>query len=132
MFVIIGSVVVLGGVIGGYVLHHGNLSILFQPTELLIIGGAALGSFIISSPMKVLTQVIKGTMRVFTAKGHSKNDFLEILGALNVIFTKMRKEGIMPSVSSVITSRSSYRPMSPPLSLKILWNLRWKPIIIRR
>jgi chemotaxis protein MotA len=95
MFVIIGSVVVLGGVIGGYVLHHGNLSILFQPTELLIIGGAALGSFIISSPMKVLTQVIKGTMRVFTAKGHSKNDFLEILGALNVIFTKMRKEGLI-------------------------------------
>ena len=101
MFVIIGAVIVLACVIGGYVLEHGNLHVLFQPVELLIIGGAALGAFIISSPTKVLGQVIKGTLGVFSAKGHSKNDFLEILGAMNVIFTKMRKEGLIAIESDI-------------------------------
>ena len=101
MLVIIGSIVVLGGVVGGYVLHHGNLSILFQPTELLIIGGAALGSFIISSPGKVLGTVLKNSLRVLTAKGQSKGDFLEILGVLNAIFSKMRKEGLIAIESDI-------------------------------
>lgn len=49
MFVIIGIIVVLGSVVSGYMLEHGNLSLLFQPVELLIIGGAAMGAFSISS-----------------------------------------------------------------------------------
>lgn len=95
MFVIIGIVVVLGSVIGGYVLEHGNLSLLFQPVELLIIGGAALGAFLISSPSKVVGLVTKNVSRVFSAKAASKADFLEVLGVLNAIFTKMRKEGLI-------------------------------------
>jgi chemotaxis protein MotA len=95
MFVIIGVVIVFGSVIGGYVMHHGNLHVLFQPTELLIIGGAAVGSFIISSPSKVISQVLKNTGRVFSCKGATKEDFLESLGVLNAIFTKMRKEGLI-------------------------------------
>ena len=95
MFVIIGIAVVLSSVIGGYVLHHGNLHVLFQPTELLIIGGAALGAFIIQSPVKVLGIVLKNTLRVLSAKGPGKNQFLEVLGCLNAVFTKMRKEGLI-------------------------------------
>jgi chemotaxis protein MotA len=95
MFVIVGIVVVLGAVMGGFVLEHGNLHVLFQPVELLIIGGAALGAFIIQSPSKVIGIVLKNAMRVFSAKGMSKGQFLEILGVLNAIFTKMRKEGLI-------------------------------------
>lgn len=80
---------------GGFVLEHGNLHVLFQPVELLIIGGAALGAFIIQSPSKVIGIVLKNAMRVFSAKGMSKGQFLEILGVLNAIFTKMRKEGLI-------------------------------------
>ncbi|HDH06373.1 MAG TPA: flagellar motor stator protein MotA [Nitrospirae bacterium] len=94
MFVIIGAVIVLASVIGGYSIH-GNLSLLFQPIELIIIGGAAVGSFIIQSPSKVLGHVIKNAFRVLYAKGTSKAEFLEILGLLNDIFTKMRKEGLI-------------------------------------
>lgn len=43
MFVIIGIVVVIGAVAGGYLMEHGNLRVLLQPAELLIIGGAAMG-----------------------------------------------------------------------------------------
>jgi chemotaxis protein MotA len=95
MLVIIGIVVVLGAVIGGYVLEHGNLHVLFQPVELLIIGGAALGAFIIQSPSKILGLVLKNAMRVLYAKGMNKSEFLEILGVLNALFTKMRKEGLI-------------------------------------
>lgn len=95
MFVIIGIVVVLGSVIGGYILEHGNLSLLFQPVELLIIGGAAIGAFLVSSPSKVVGLVMKNISRVFSAKAVNKDEFLEVLGVLNSIFTKMRKEGLI-------------------------------------
>jgi chemotaxis protein MotA len=95
MFVIIGFIVVAGSVIGGYILEHGNLHVLYQPVELLIIGGAAVGAFIISSPIKVLGQVLKTSMRVFTAKSLSKGEILEVLGVLNAVFSKMRKEGLI-------------------------------------
>lgn len=95
MFVIIGIIIVLAAVIGGYLLEQGNIHVLFQPVELLIIGGAALGAFIIQSPSKVLGLVLKNAMRVLSAKGMNKAQFLEILGVLNAIFTKMRKEGLI-------------------------------------
>ena len=95
MLAIIGYIVVISCVMGGYVLHHGNLHVLFQPTELLIIGGAALGAFITSSPAKVIGQVLKGLTRVLTAKSINKGEVLEILGVLNAVFSKMRKEGLI-------------------------------------
>lgn len=95
MFVIIGIVVVLGSVIGGYLLEHGNIHLLFQPVELLIIGGAAVGAFFISSPSKIVSSVAKNISKVFSAKSANKSEFLEVLGLLNAIFTKMRKEGLI-------------------------------------
>lgn len=51
MFVIIGFVVVFGSIITGYVMHHGNLAILVQPTEFIIIVGAAVGSMLVANPL---------------------------------------------------------------------------------
>jgi chemotaxis protein MotA len=95
MLVIIGAIVVFGAVIGGYVLEHGNLHVLWQPVELLIIGGAAVGSFVIQSPSKVLGLVLRSISKVFSAKGTSKGEYLDVLGLLNSIFSKMRKEGLI-------------------------------------
>ena len=58
MLVIIGFIIVIASVVGGYLMEQGNLSVLFQPAELVIIGGAAIGSFIIASPMKTVKSVI--------------------------------------------------------------------------
>jgi chemotaxis protein MotA len=101
MFAIIGIVTVLGCVIGGYLLEGGNLSLLFQPVELLIIGGAASGAFLISSPKKLLGMTIKALLGVFTGKGVTKESYLELLMAMNELFRKARREGLIAVESHV-------------------------------
>lgn len=61
MFIIIGILVVLGAVAGGYLMEHGNLKVLLQPAELLIIGGAALGTVLIANPLHVLKKIVSGS-----------------------------------------------------------------------
>jgi len=96
MLVIVGGLIVLGAVVGGYLMEHGNLSVLFQPAEVVIIFGAAIGALVISSPMNVLMGVIKGAIKTITGGGgYSKKDYLEALLLLTEVFTKIRKEGLI-------------------------------------
>ena len=95
MLAIIGAVIVLGMVIGGYLMANGNLHVLFQPSEFVIIGGAALGAFIISSPMKVIKAVIGGVFKILSGKSYSKIDYMEVLMMFSEIFAKIRKEGLV-------------------------------------
>ena len=94
MFALIGMGVVLAAVIGGFLMEHGNLSVLIQPAELVIIFGAATGAFLIASPSKVVKVVVKNVMGIFSGAGTSKESYIEILSLLNTIFTKIRKEGL--------------------------------------
>ena len=112
MFAIIGLIVVLASVIGGYVLEHGNLSLLFQPVELLIIGGAALGAFFISSTPRVFGLVLKSLASVLSPKSPSKAKYLELLSLLYQLFSKIRKEGLV-SIESDIEN-----PLSSPIFQK--------------
>lgn len=95
MFVIIGVLIVMGSVVGGYILEKGNLSLLFQPIELLIIGGAAAGAFLIGSPLHVVITVIKKVLGTLSAKSYSKKSYLELLTLLFNLFSKIRKEGLI-------------------------------------
>lgn len=95
MFAIIGASIVLVSVIGGYLLEKGNLSVIFQPVEMLIIFGAAIGGFIIASPMKVIKSVIGGVLNILSGKAYSRADYVEVLLLLSEIFTKIRKEGLV-------------------------------------
>ncbi len=79
MFVIIGSIVVIGGVLGGYVAHHGNLAVLWQPTELVIIGGAAFGSMLISNPLSVVKMAIAQVLGTLKKGEPTKAQYLEVL-----------------------------------------------------
>jgi len=93
MNAIIGFVVVLGSVIGGYVLSHGQLFVLFQPYEFLTIGGAALGSFFISAPMSLVKDVFKHLPQVFTAKEDSRDFYMELLSLMYELFQMARRSG---------------------------------------
>jgi len=95
MFVIIGIVVVFSAVIGGYLMENGNLSVLFQPAEFVIIFGAATGALIISSPGGVLRGIISNLSKVFSSDAATKEDYMELLMLLNQIFWKTRKEGLL-------------------------------------
>ncbi len=107
MFTIIGSAIVIACVIGGFLLEHGNLAVLFQPVELLIIGGAAVGGFIIASPMKVIKAVMGGIIKMLSGKGYTKADYLEALTMLGEVFYKIRKEGLVSVEGDVDNPRES-------------------------
>jgi len=95
MFVFIGMVIVIGSVLGGYLIEQGNINLLFQPAELLIIFGAAIGGFIISSPMKVIKAVQGALLRMFKSRIYSSSDYIDALILLTEVFYKIRKEGLV-------------------------------------
>ncbi len=93
---IVGVIVVIACVFGGYLLEHGNISVLLQPVEWLIIFGAAAGALLIATPMPVLKSLINNLIMVLTkAGGYTKNDYIELLLLLNEIFRKIKKEGLI-------------------------------------
>lgn len=95
MIAISGIVVVIVAILGGYLMEHGNVSVLFQPSELVIIGGAAIGSFLISAPAKVVRLVIKNFGSVFKSTAVDKATSLELLMLLDQLFRKVRREGML-------------------------------------
>lgn len=95
MFVIIGIAVVLGCVLGGYMLEGGHMNVLFQPIELLIIGGAALGSFFISAPKSIVMGTFKHIFHVFTGKEPTSADFQDLLTLLYELINIARRDGIV-------------------------------------
>lgn len=107
MIVIIGFIVVTGAIAGGYLMEHGNLAVLFQPAEVVIIFGAAFGAFLIASPMKVVKSTMSGTIKVLTNKPYMKADYLEILMMLSEIFYKIRKQGLVSIEGDVDTPDES-------------------------
>jgi len=65
MFSIIGIVLVIAAIVGGYLMEKGNLLVLLQPAELIIIAGAAAGTVLIANPLYILKQIVAGMMGVF-------------------------------------------------------------------
>ena len=82
MLLIVGSLVVLGSVIGGYAAPGGHLGVLFQPFEFIIIAGAAVGGFIIANPKSVLKRTGKGFGKMLKGPKYSKKSYLELLSLL--------------------------------------------------
>jgi chemotaxis protein MotA len=94
MFVIIGALIVLGSVVGGYVMHHGQMAVLFQPSELVIIGGAAIGALIIATPLGVLKHMASQIGRLFSSP-IGQDDYLELLGLQYQLFKTVQQSGVM-------------------------------------
>jgi chemotaxis protein MotA len=107
MPVILGALIVLGAVLGGYVLSHGQLVALWQPFELLIIGGAAFGAFVIANPIKVTLDVFKKLPHLLTGSPFTKLLYLELLAMLYDLFNLMRKEGLIAIESHIEDPRDS-------------------------
>jgi chemotaxis protein MotA len=95
MFAIIGILVVVGAVLGGYLMEHGALAVLVQPAELVIIGGAGLGTLLIANPMSVVMKIVKGLLGVLKGSKYNQAFYLETLKMLNALFMQARKAGMV-------------------------------------
>ena len=95
MFVIIGIVVVLAAVLGGFLMEHGQVRVLIQPAELLIIGGAAIGTLLVANPLHTLKEILSGVIGTLRGSKLNKQRYLESLKMLFDLFTKARKEGMV-------------------------------------
>jgi len=93
MFVIIGIVVVIGAVLGGFTLEKGPFLVLVQPSEFLIIGGAALGTLLSANPLYTLKKIVSGLLSVLKGSKHTKDRYIKSLKMLFNLFGKARKEG---------------------------------------
>lgn len=94
MFVIIGLVVVIGSVLGGYVMHHGKLALLNQPNEFIIIFGAAVGALLIQTPLPTVMKMLKQIGAVMSP-GLTKKDYADLLAMLYQLFRLAQQTGIM-------------------------------------
>ena len=101
MFAIIGILVVIGAVVGGYLMEKGNLMVLVQPAELVTIGGAALGTLLIANPLPVVIKVFKGALGVFGSSPYNKAFYLENIKMLSDLFQGARKGGMQKLESDV-------------------------------
>jgi chemotaxis protein MotA len=95
MFAIIGIVIVFGSVIGGYLMEHGNLKVLIQPAELVVIGGASIGTVLIANPLHILKQIAAGLAGVFGGSKFTKQRYLDSLKMMYEMLNKARREGLM-------------------------------------
>jgi chemotaxis protein MotA len=94
VLLIAGLGVVVAAVVGGYLMAGGSLIVLLQPSEFVVIGGAAIGSLIVSTPKTVLLNIvsqIKGTM----GAGTSKEDYVDLLSMLYQVFKQVQQGGVM-------------------------------------
>jgi chemotaxis protein MotA len=101
MFVIIGILVVFGAVLGGYLMEHGNIKVLLQPAELIIIAGAASGTVLIANPLHVLKQIASGVAGAFKGSPFTSARYLVSLKLAYQLLNKARRQGLMSLESDI-------------------------------
>jgi chemotaxis protein MotA len=94
MIVILGIVLVLGAIAGGYSMEHGNFLLLIQPAELVIIFGAAVGTVVAANPISTLKRLVGGVLGLLGGSPYTKARYLETLKMLYEVFNNARRLGV--------------------------------------
>lgn len=92
MSFIIGLIVTMGCMLGGFAALGGHLIVLWQPWEFVIIMGSALGTFIVANPLKVIKDTGKAIMQAVLEKTPKSRDYLDILGLLHALMRELRSK----------------------------------------
>ncbi len=95
MFAIVGIVIVLGSVIGGFLMEKGHMAVLLQPAELIILGGAAIGTLLTANPMHIIKAVMSGLLGIMKGSPFGKARYLNTLKMMYQFLNKVRKEGLL-------------------------------------
>jgi chemotaxis protein MotA len=107
VLVIVGYLVVLASVFGGFAIAGGHLAALFQPIELLMIAGAAAGAFFVGNNGKAIKATMKALPTVFKSGKYTRATYMELMALLYELLGKVRKEGLMSIESDVENPESS-------------------------
>jgi chemotaxis protein MotA len=92
MTIIIGLIVTLGCMLGGFVAMGGHVGVIWQPWEYVIILGASLGTFIVANPIRTIKDVGVALKEVATDDAPKKGHYLIILGCLFSLMREMRSK----------------------------------------
>lgn len=95
MLQIIGSLVVVGCILGGFAAEGGQLLALWHPFEILIIVGSAIGAFLISNPPKVVKAAFLGALALPKGPRYKREHYVTLLQLMYEILSKMRRDGVM-------------------------------------
>jgi chemotaxis protein MotA len=95
VFVIVGYVIVVASVIGGFVLSGGHVAALMQPLEVLMIGGAAVGAFFVGNTPKAVKATMKSLPTLFKGSRYTREMYMELMSLMFDVLSKVRKEGLM-------------------------------------
>src|SRR5579859_2157542 len=95
MFAIVGILVVFASVVAGYLMEHGNIRVLIQPAELIIIGGAGLGTVLVANPLHIIKKILGGIGGVFGSSKFGKQTYIDTLKMMYDLLNKARKDGLM-------------------------------------
>src|SRR5271167_2981411 len=112
MIVIVGCIVVIGAILGGFTMAGGHVGALLHLSEVVTIGGASLGAMIVMSPKKVFGDLIRCVMQIIKGTPYNKQAYLELFGLLGEIARMSRRDGML-SLEPLVTS-----PHEHPLLLK--------------
>jgi len=107
VLVIVGYIVVLFSIFGGFALAGGHLAALFQPVELLMIGGGAAGAFFVGNNGKAIKATLKALPTAFKGSKYTRALYMDIMALLYELLTKIRKEGLMSVESDVDSPENS-------------------------
>ncbi len=116
MIVLLGATIVIGSVLGGYLMAGGNVGALMHLSELIIIGGAALGAMVVMSPKKVLLDLLKQIFRTLKGAPYRRDAYEELLKVLYELFMLGRRSGMLaleehvtsPDTSSIFTKYAGF------------------------
>lgn len=95
MFVILGYIVVIASVLGGFALAGGNIVVLMQPLEVLMIGGAALGAFLVGNNSKAIKATLKALPTLFKGSHYNRALYLDLMLLMFALLNKIRSDGMM-------------------------------------
>lgn len=129
MFQIVGILVVFGCVVTGYLMEKGQIAVLLQPSELIIIGGAAIGTLLTANPMHILKKILTEVGSVIKGSPFSKQRYLDTLKMMFDLLAKSRKRGQSPlkEISKSRIAARSFRgtpSFSKTIMLAILFAIR--------
>ncbi|MFI4918027.1 MAG: flagellar motor stator protein MotA [Legionellales bacterium] len=115
MLVLIGYIIIIASVFGGFALGGGHLLALMQPLELLMIGGAALGSFIVANSINTIKTTFKAVFSTMRGFGYEKKFYIQLLSILFEITNKIKKEGPLSIEADIENYRESEFVKTYPL-----------------